>query len=53
MSDKTQVMLRTGGWYGDRKLLLDFPEDWELAVFWPLTPPPLSASKQLQHQRLL
>jgi nickel-dependent lactate racemase len=43
MSEKTQVMLRTGGWYGDRKLVLDFPEDCEVAVFWPLTPPPLSA----------
>src|SRR6516165_9605959 len=43
MSEKTKVTVRTGGWYGDRKLALDFPEDWELAVFWPLTPPPLSA----------
>jgi nickel-dependent lactate racemase len=43
MSDKTQVMLRTGGWYGDRKLVLDFPEHWEPAVFWPVTPLPLSA----------
>src|SRR5215472_12557209 len=52
MTEETQVMLRTGGWYGDRKLLLDFPEDWELAVFWPLTPPPLSArqiSTALEH----
>src|SRR5215469_2766531 len=43
MSKKKQVIMRTGGWYGDRKLVLDFPEDWEPAVFWPLTPPPLSA----------
>lgn len=43
MSDKTQVMLRTGGWYGDRKLALDFPDHWEMAVFWPHTPLPLSA----------
>jgi lactate racemase len=43
MSEKAQVMMRTGGWYGDRKLVLDFPKDWELAAFWPLTPPPLSA----------
>ena len=35
--------MRTGGWYGDRKLVLDFPEEWDLQVFWPLTPPPLSA----------
>src|SRR5215831_15973150 len=42
MSETTQVMMRTGGWYGDRNLVLDFPEDWELAVFWPFTPPPLS-----------
>jgi nickel-dependent lactate racemase len=43
MNEKTQVTLRTGGWYGDRKLVLNFPEDWELAVFRPLTPPPWSA----------
>jgi nickel-dependent lactate racemase len=43
MSEKAKVMMRIGGWYGDRKLVLDFPKDWELAVFWPFTPPPMSA----------
>jgi nickel-dependent lactate racemase len=37
--------MRTGGWYGDRELMLDFPEDWQLSISWPSTPPPLSAGQ--------
>jgi len=34
--------LRTGVWHGDRPLQLDFPADWEVEIFWPRTPPPLT-----------
>src|SRR6266700_7977235 len=35
-------LLRTAAWYGDRPLTLDFPDDWDVRVAWPNTPPPLS-----------
>src|SRR5207244_12673839 len=33
--------LRTGAWYGDVPLELDFPESWDVKTHWPVTPPPL------------
>jgi nickel-dependent lactate racemase len=37
----TTVQLRTRAWYGDDRLDLDFPTDWDVAVVWPDTPRPL------------
>ncbi|MCU1296833.1 MAG: hypothetical protein JWO91_1111 [Acidobacteriaceae bacterium] len=34
--------LRTAAWYGDRLLDLPVPDEWEVDVFWPQTPPLLS-----------
>lgn len=34
--------LRTGAWYGDRSLHLDFPPEWDVTFLWPKTPPPLT-----------
>jgi lactate racemase len=33
--------LRTGAWYADQPLTLEFPEGWEVTTHWPDTPPPL------------
>jgi len=40
--------LRTGAWYGDRPLALEFPPHWEVTVFWPATPPPLTDEQILE-----
>ncbi|UCG61161.1 MAG: DUF2088 domain-containing protein [Candidatus Zixiibacteriota bacterium] len=34
--------LRTGVWINDRPVKLNFPNEWDVAVYWPETPPPLS-----------
>jgi lactate racemase len=34
--------VRTGAWYGDEVIRLDFPADWEIYEMWPETPPPLT-----------
>src|SRR2546422_265889 len=34
--------LRTGAWYGDEIIRLDFPADWEICEVWPTTPPSLT-----------
>jgi nickel-dependent lactate racemase len=34
--------LRTGVWYGDLPLHLDFPRGWDVRFLWPRTPPPLT-----------
>jgi nickel-dependent lactate racemase len=36
------IELRTGAWYGDRALRLEFPQGWSVTTFWPSTPRPLS-----------
>ena len=36
------TQLRTGAWYGDEIIRLDFPADWEVCEVWPTTPPPLT-----------
>jgi nickel-dependent lactate racemase len=36
-----EVSLATGAWYGDRELVLTFPEEWDVLVHRPRTPPPL------------
>ena len=33
---------RTGAWHSDAPLTLDFPPEWDVTVFWPPTPPPLT-----------
>ena len=33
--------LRTAAWHGDRLLDLEFPDEWDIMVHWPRTPPPL------------
>jgi nickel-dependent lactate racemase len=38
----SHLRLRTGAWHGDRAVDLAFPDDWEVTVFWPRTPKPLS-----------
>lgn len=32
----------TGAWYSDEALTLDFPPEWNITVFRPATPPPLT-----------
>lgn len=36
------TQLRTGAWYGDETIRLDFPANWEICEEWPITPPPLT-----------
>jgi nickel-dependent lactate racemase len=36
------MTLRTGAWYGDHPLDLDFPSGWAVTFLWPRTPPPLT-----------
>lgn len=38
----SEKQLRTGAWYGDWPLSLDFPADWDVTTLWPRTPPPLT-----------
>jgi lactate racemase len=40
--------LRTGAWYGDWPIQLDFPAGWSLTYHWPRTPPPLTDSQIVQ-----
>ena len=37
--------LRTGAWYGDAPLHLDFPAAWNVIFHWPRTPPPLTQAQ--------
>lgn len=34
--------VRTGAWYGDQSIRLDFPNQWDVTFLWPKTPPPLT-----------
>jgi lactate racemase len=36
------LQLRTRAWHGDLPLELPFPAEWDVDIFWPRTPPPLS-----------
>ena len=36
------IDILTGAWYGDRQLPLKVPENWDVSVFSPATPPSLS-----------
>src|SRR5215469_13954033 len=36
------TQLRTGAWYGDEIIRLDFPLNWDICEKWPTTPPPLT-----------
>jgi nickel-dependent lactate racemase len=38
----TTLQLRTAAWYGDHLLDLELPESWDVSVYAPTTPPPLS-----------
>jgi lactate racemase len=38
-------VLRTGAWYGDDSLELEFPRGWEVNMIWPRTPPALAESQ--------
>src|SRR4051794_2825166 len=37
--------LRTGAWYADAPLQLDFPSTWDVTTLWPRTPAPLTAEQ--------
>lgn len=37
--------MRTGVWYGDRALDLEFPRNWDVTILWPDTPPKLTESQ--------
>lgn len=41
----TSCRVRTNAWYGDEELVLDFPDDWEVTVHRPSTPPPLTSEQ--------
>jgi lactate racemase len=45
ISRTTEVTLRTGVWYHDRATTLSFPAGWDVVVYWPNTPAPLSRSE--------
>jgi nickel-dependent lactate racemase len=36
------LTLRTGVWYGDHLVELEIPQNWDVNVLWPQTPPPMS-----------
>ena len=36
------IELRTGIWYNDHAIQLDFPDSWDVQVSWPQTPDPLT-----------
>jgi nickel-dependent lactate racemase len=38
----TKTSLRSGVWYGDREIEVEFPDGWEVDVVRPNFPPPLS-----------
>lgn len=40
--------LRTGAWYGDPSIALEFPPEWDVTFFWPRTPPRLTDSEIVQ-----
>ncbi|MBZ5700337.1 MAG: lactate racemase domain-containing protein [Acidobacteriia bacterium] len=40
--------LRTGAWYGDANLHLEFPPGWNVTILWPKTPPPLNDRQILE-----
>src|SRR5258708_5425482 len=42
MSSMASIRLRTGAWYRDEVLDLDFPEAWDVSISWPRTPEPMS-----------
>ncbi len=37
-----EIELRTGAWYDDRPIKLTFPNEWDVAAYWPETPRPLT-----------
>lgn len=37
-----QVEIRSGAWACDSRLMLDFPDNWDVKALWPRTPAPLS-----------
>jgi lactate racemase len=37
-----EISLKTGVWYDEQRVMLRFPDDWDLTVLWPKTPPALS-----------
>lgn len=40
-----EISLRTDVWHDERYVMLRFPDDWDLTVYWPRTPPPLSEAQ--------
>lgn len=38
----SSLSLRTGAWYGDQKIELEMPGNWDVNVLWPKTPPPIT-----------
>ena len=42
------IELRTGIWYGDRSLRLDFPDTWNVVTHWPDTPDRLTDQEILE-----
>jgi nickel-dependent lactate racemase len=39
--------IRTGAWYGDQPLSIEFPLEWNITTNWPITRPPLT-DKQIE-----
>ena len=38
----SEKQFRTGAWYGDQSFTLSFPSQWDVTVYWPQTPAPLT-----------
>ena len=42
------IQMRTGAWYGDSQLEIPVPNNWDVSVLNPQTPPPLTDAQILQ-----
>lgn len=41
------INIKTGAWYYDQSISISFPDSWDVATYWPDTPPPLTDEKIL------
>ena len=41
----SSVKLKTGIWYGERLIDVDFPPNWQVEAYWPDTPAPLTEAE--------
>jgi lactate racemase len=39
---QSSLIMRSGAWYGDNLIKLEIPDNWDVTVLWPRTPPSLT-----------